>query len=64
MEDEALLRYPYSGGHDGLPCVCTRDCPAACDGDRADAPACERAWIDSGLDELIATKWKEWQREK
>ena len=30
--EEALLRYPATGGWDGKPCICTRECPAACDG--------------------------------
>ena len=32
--------------------------PAACDGDPCRCPACERAGIDSGLDEMIATTWR------
>ena len=32
MTEEALLRYPATGGWDGKPCICTRECPAACDG--------------------------------
>jgi hypothetical protein len=44
MESEAFLRYPGSGEHRGAP---------------APALADVRAWIDSGLDELIGTTWKE-----
>jgi hypothetical protein len=53
MESEAFRR--GVGGHDGQPCICTRDCPAACGGDRCGCEACSRAWIDSGLDVLIGT---------
>jgi len=28
----ALLRYPVRGGYAGVPCTCTRKCPAAFDG--------------------------------
>ena len=62
--NEALLRYPGVGGHDGHRCICTAKCPAACDGDRCGCPACERAWIDAGMDELIATTWRAWKREE
>jgi hypothetical protein len=47
--DEALLRYPYSGEHDGQRCTCTRECPAVCDGD-CGCEACLRAWLDNDLD--------------
>jgi hypothetical protein len=63
VDDEALLRYPDIGIYDCQRCMCTRECPAVCDGD-CGCEACLRAWIDSGIDELIATTWKEWQHEK
>jgi hypothetical protein len=61
MEDEALLRYSGVDGHDGYPCTCTSDCPATWDGDRCGCEACLHAWIDSGLDRLIATTWRAWR---
>ena len=51
------IRYPGVGGHDGDPCTCTAKCPAACDGE-CGCEACERAWIDAGMDELIGTTWR------
>ena len=57
-DNEALMRYPGVGGHGGQPCICTRECPAACDGDRCGCEACTRAWIDSGLDVLIGATWR------
>jgi hypothetical protein len=49
---EALLRYPQRGHYDGQPCVCTRTCPAACDGKKCGCEACLRSWLDHNLDEL------------
>jgi hypothetical protein len=64
-DDQALMRYPGTGGlYDGHPCTCTAACPAACDGDRCGCQVCERAWIDGGLDEMIGTTWRAWQREE
>ena len=52
-EDEALLRYPGSAGvYDGHRCVCTRECPAVCNG-KCGCDACTGAWLDNDLDELI-----------
>jgi hypothetical protein len=53
---EAMMRYPGVGGQDGIACICTRECPAACDGE-CGCEACMRAWIDSGMDVLIGTTW-------
>jgi hypothetical protein len=56
MEDEALMRYPSIGAHDGHRCTCTNDCPAACDG-TCGCRACEAAWIDADLDQVIGAAW-------
>ena len=50
---EALLRYPDTGGYNGQPCMCTRECPAACDGKRCGCEACTRSSLDNGLDDLL-----------
>ena len=50
---EALLRYPATGGCDGKPCICTRECPAVCDGKRCGSEACTRSWLDNDLDEIL-----------
>lgn len=42
---EALRRYPGTGTNDGEPCICTRECPAVCDG-RCGCEACLYAWLD------------------
>jgi hypothetical protein len=48
--DEALVRYPRSDGmFDGQRCVCTRECPLACDGKKCGCEARTREWFDAGL---------------
>jgi len=54
---ESLLRYPETGGYDGKPCVCTRKCPAACDG-RCACEACAKCFVDNGLDEALGTMYQ------
>ena len=49
---DPLLRYPATGGYDGKPCICTRECPAICDG-RCGWEACACSFIDNGLDEKL-----------
>jgi hypothetical protein len=47
-----MFRHLEGGAYDGQPCICTRECPAVCNGD-CGCEACVRGWIDAGMDELI-----------
>jgi hypothetical protein len=49
---EAFLRFPQTGGYAGAPCLCSRTCPAICDG-RCGCEACARSFVDNGLDEKL-----------
>jgi hypothetical protein len=45
VTDEALLRHPDGGMHDGQRRVCSPNCPVVCDGD-CGCEAWLRAWLD------------------